>query len=64
MASAITPFGLRLPPALKTWLKRQSRQNFTSLNAEIIRCVRERMEREMKTASTGAATLAEASPEA
>lgn len=64
MASAITPFGLRLPPTLKTWLKRQSRQNFTSLNSEIVRCVRERMERETKTAPTGAATPAEASPEA
>lgn len=45
MASATRPFGLRLPPALKRWIEQQAAQNYTNQNSEIVRCVRERMER-------------------
>lgn len=32
----IKPFGLRLPPKLKTWLQAQAKQNHRSLNSEIL----------------------------
>ena len=35
---------LRLPSPLRDWLAEQARQNFTSQNDEIIRCIRERMQ--------------------
>lgn len=35
---------LRLPSPLRDWLTEQARQNFTSQNDEIIRCIRERIE--------------------
>lgn len=35
---------LRLPLVLREWLADQARENFTSQNDEIIRCIRERMQ--------------------
>lgn len=39
------PLQLRLPPDLKDWLKSQAERNASSQNSEIIRAVRERMEK-------------------
>lgn len=36
---------IRLPDDLKEWIKAQAEQNASSQNSEIIRAVRERMER-------------------
>jgi hypothetical protein len=42
---------VRLPPALKMWLVEEAAKNCASHNSEIVRCVRERMEREQTNAS-------------
>tara|TARA_R100000365_G_C2701780_1_gene40039 strand:+ start:322 stop:495 length:174 start_codon:yes stop_codon:yes gene_type:complete len=34
---------LRLPSDAKAFIERQAAHNFTSANAEIVRCIRERM---------------------
>ena len=39
------PMQLRLPDELKTWVKAQAAQNGASQNSEVIRALRERMER-------------------
>ncbi|WP_411887343.1 Arc family DNA-binding protein [Hydrocarboniphaga effusa] len=45
-------FKLRLPPDLKEWIDQQSQINRSSKSSEIIRSVRERMERmELKVAA-------------
>lgn len=36
---------LRVPPEMKDWIERQAGRNGASLNSEIIRCIRERMDR-------------------
>ncbi|WMT71272.1 hypothetical protein [Bradyrhizobium sp. Ash2021] len=38
---------VRLPPPLKAWLVQEAGKNCASHNSEIVRCVRERMEREL-----------------
>ncbi|MFH1558512.1 MAG: Arc family DNA-binding protein [Pseudomonadota bacterium] len=38
-------FMLRLPPDLKRWVDAQAKHNGASINSEIIRSVRERMDR-------------------
>lgn len=45
MTSAIAPFGLRLPPDAKAWVEAQAKRFGSSQNHEIVRAVRERMER-------------------
>lgn len=55
---------LRLPQDATAFLDRLAAANCTSVNAEIVRAVRERMDRENKTASEGGATPPKASPEA
>ena len=42
---------VRLPPALKAWLVEEAVKNCASHNSEIVRCVRERMEREQASAA-------------
>lgn len=37
---------LRVPEELKDWLSAQAARNSSSLNSEVIRAVRERMERQ------------------
>lgn len=37
---------LRVPLDVKSWLKRQTERAFTSQNAEIVRSIKERMDRE------------------
>jgi Arc-like DNA binding domain len=37
---------LRVPDEIKIWVKQQAELNWTSMNAEIIRCIRTRMESE------------------
>lgn len=37
---------IRFPADVKTWLADQARQNGSSQNSEVIRAVRERMERQ------------------
>tara|TARA_Y100001951_G_C11180327_1_gene205569 strand:+ start:153 stop:386 length:234 start_codon:yes stop_codon:yes gene_type:complete len=39
------PFQLRLPPDLKNWIAAQAAANVSSQNSEIVRAIRERMER-------------------
>ncbi|MCF3595475.1 Arc family DNA-binding protein [Rhodobacteraceae bacterium LMO-12] len=39
------PMQLRLPPDLKDWIKAQAAQNHSSQNSEVIRAIRERMQR-------------------
>ena len=36
---------LRLPPDLKDWIAAQAANNLSSQNSEVIRAIRERMER-------------------
>lgn len=36
---------LRIPTEMRNWVVRQARQNLTSLNAEIVRCIAERRDR-------------------
>jgi len=38
-------FQMRLPPELKDWIAAQAAANVSSQNSEIIRAIRERMER-------------------
>lgn len=45
------PVQLRLPPELKTWIVAQAELNGSSQNSEIVRAVRERMERQQATAA-------------
>ena len=42
---------VRLPPALKAWVVEEAARNCASHNSEIVRSVRERMEREQAAAS-------------
>jgi hypothetical protein len=42
---------VRLPPALKAWIVAEAEKNCASHNSEIVRCVRERMERELANAA-------------
>jgi hypothetical protein len=42
---------VRLPPALKAWVVEEAAKNCASHNSEIVRCVRERMERQLAAAS-------------
>jgi hypothetical protein len=46
---------VRLPPALKAWLVVQAEKNCASNNSEIVRCVREKMERQQAHASLASA---------
>jgi predicted HicB family RNase H-like nuclease len=39
------PMQLRLPPDLKAWLHEEAARNGSSQNSEVIRAIRERMER-------------------
>ena len=48
MSRDIAPFGLRMPPALKDWLKQQAAKNNRSLNAEIVTYLQERKNAEKK----------------
>ena len=36
---------IRLPDDVKVWLQEQSEKNFSSQNSEIVRAIRERMDR-------------------
>jgi hypothetical protein len=39
---------LRVPNEIKVWLKQESGRNWTSMNAEIIRSIRSRMESQQR----------------
>lgn len=39
---------VRIPADMKEWLLDQAARNASSLNSEVIRCVRERMDREAR----------------
>lgn len=49
MANRAEPFALRLPPDIKRWIEEQASRYGGSQNAEIIRAVREKMERTQAT---------------
>lgn len=43
------PMQLRLPEALKNWIAAQAAVNGSSQNSEVIRAIRERMDRQEST---------------
>jgi hypothetical protein len=43
-ASAIRPFGLRLPPDMKEWLKNQAVKNGRSQNSEVVALLKKEKE--------------------
>lgn len=45
MARADPKFMLRLPAEMKAWVQVQAKRNGASLNSEIVRSIRERMDR-------------------
>ncbi|OAN86270.1 Arc family DNA-binding protein [Sulfitobacter geojensis] len=45
MKTRTVQFQMRLPPDLKDWIAAQAAANVSSQNSEIIRAIRERMER-------------------
>lgn len=47
---------LRLPPDAKLWVEAQAKRHATSQNSEIIRSIRERMDRANNSGSEGAVT--------
>ena len=44
---------LRVPNEIKVWLKQESGRNWTSMNAEIIRCIRSKMDNEQQARLAG-----------
>ncbi len=46
------PMQVRLPPDLKDWIKAEADKNTSSQNSEIIRAIRDRMERATVETST------------
>ena len=50
----------RMPEDVKTFLASEAKRNFTSQNAEIIRAIRERMDRTNNTAPESVGALARA----
>jgi len=38
-------FFVRMPPDVKLWIMKQAQRNASSQNSEIVRCIRERMDR-------------------
>jgi predicted transcriptional regulator len=47
-----TTLSLRLPADVKAFLSAQAERNGSSQNSEILRCIRDRMDRETKTATS------------
>lgn len=45
-AKDLPKFVVRLPEDAKTWLRDEARRNASSQNSEVVRAVRERMERQ------------------
>ncbi|MBY5733406.1 MULTISPECIES: Arc family DNA-binding protein [Rhizobium] len=45
---AIKPFGLRIPPELKTWLDTRAVQNGRSVNSEIVQMIKAAKKAEQK----------------
>lgn len=50
-------FVVRLPPTTKAFIAAQAARNGSSMNSEIVRCIRDRMDRE--NAATGASLATE-----
>ncbi|MGO8094422.1 Arc family DNA-binding protein [Rhizobium leguminosarum] len=44
----IKPFGLRMPPELKTWLDGRAEENGRSLNSEIVQMIKAAKQAEQK----------------
>lgn len=53
MAATVTKLVVRLPGDIKSFIANEASRNANSQNSEIIRCIREKMDRttEMKTAT-------------
>jgi hypothetical protein len=49
-------FALRMPPDVKTFIERESARSYASQNAEIVKSIRERMQREKAEARSLRAT--------
>ncbi len=44
-----SPFGLRMPEDCKHWAEKHAERNGSSINSEIIRAIRDAMDRETRT---------------
>ncbi len=51
MKQAEPQLKIRIPKDLKSFIALQAERNKCSQNSEIVRCIRERMERQTKTAT-------------
>lgn len=40
------PFGLRMPPEMRQWISDMAERNLSSMNREVLLCIKEKMERE------------------
>lgn len=54
---------IRVPEDIRAFLAAQAERNGCSQNSEIIRAIRDRMDRQSQSASEGGATPPKASPE-
>lgn len=52
MARCDPQINIRLPKEIKAFIAAQAERNGSSQNSEIIRCIRDRMDRETKTATS------------
>lgn len=52
MARCDPQINIRLPSDIKAFIAAQAERNGSSQNSEIIRCIRDRMDRETKTATS------------
>lgn len=52
MSRTDPPFMVRLPQDVKDFIVAQATWNSSSQNSEIVRCIRDRMDRETKTATS------------
>jgi len=48
------PFGLRMPPAMRAWVNAKAKRNMSSMNKEILLCIRDKMEKEKGLAAEAA----------
>jgi Arc-like DNA binding domain len=51
--SEATRLTLRMPGPLRSWIEDVAQANYTSANAEIVRAIRERREREQRSDNNG-----------
>jgi len=62
MARGDPQVAIRLPADLKRFIKAEAKANASSQNSEIVRCIRERMDRKKASTGEGLANTAPAEP--